>query len=97
MEWNGAHHDGSRFSAANALDDEQVDPDGRRDFAEFDIHHQDSTESDRIDAITAENRIPQWHRDDDHADAFHEGKRLVSPASPLDLTAAGLSDQAALR
>ena len=74
IRWNGIvpYTTSRQLAVPDALDHEQVDADRRRDLPELDVDHQDHAEQDRIDAVAAEDRIEQRHRDDDHAEAFDQ-------------------------
>ena len=65
------HHLG-QLAVPDALDDEQVDADRRRNLSELDVDDEDDAEQDRIDAVTGEHRIEQRHRDHDHAEALDQ-------------------------
>src|SRR4051812_18102257 len=61
-----------KFAIPDALYHEQVDADRRRNLPELDVDHQHHAEQDRIDAVAAENRKQQRHRDHDHAEALDQ-------------------------
>src|ERR1700733_4417843 len=72
VERNRAGHDLAQSAVPDALDDEQIDADRRRDLAQLDEQDQDHAVHDRIDAVARQHREDQRHRDDDHADALDQ-------------------------
>src|SRR6516165_87509 len=72
MERDGAKDHLAQLAVPNALDDEQIDADRRRDLAEFDEEHENDAEQQRIDAVARQHRKEQRHRDHDHAEAFDQ-------------------------
>src|SRR5690606_6573434 len=65
--------------ARDRVDDEYVHSHRRRDQPQFDRHHDDDTEPDRVEAKLHDDRIDDWHQQDDHRhrieDAAHHQKQ----------------------
>src|SRR3984893_6246124 len=72
MERNGAEDHFAQFAVPDALYDEQIDPDRRRDLAELDEEDENDAEQQRIDAVTRQNRKDQRHGNHNHAQAFDQ-------------------------
>src|SRR5258705_9801326 len=72
MERDGAEHDLAQLAVPNALNDEQIDADRRRNLPKLDKQHEDHAEQDWIDAVVRQHRKDQRHRNHDHAEAFDQ-------------------------
>ncbi len=72
MERDCAEDNVAELAVPDALDDEQVDTDRRRDLSELDEEHEHDPEQDRIDAVVLQHREDQRHGDDDHAEALDQ-------------------------
>src|SRR5262245_28911379 len=69
---NGAEDDFAQLAVPNALNDEQIDPDRRRNLTKLDEQDQDDAEQERVDAVTGQHWKDQRYRDHDHAQAFDQ-------------------------
>src|SRR5229473_945166 len=72
MERNGSHHDVTQLAGPDALNDEQIDADRRRNLPHLDEEHQNHAEPDRVDAVLQQHRVQQWYGDHDHAEALDQ-------------------------
>src|SRR5262245_1208900 len=75
MEWDCSQHNLGQLAIPDALDDEQIDADRRRNLTELDVDHQDNAEQDRVDAVAGKHRIDEGHGDDDHAEALDQAAK----------------------
>src|SRR5258708_5230366 len=72
MERNGAEDHFAQFTVPDALYDEQIDSDRRRDLPKLDEEDQNDAEQQRINAVTRQDRKDQRHSDHDHAQTFDQ-------------------------
>src|SRR5882724_8851197 len=63
---------GERYVLHDALDDEHVHADRRMDQPEFDGHHDDDAEPDRVEAKRGDDREDDRHGQDDHRHGVHQ-------------------------
>src|SRR5580704_18121051 len=72
MERNGAEDHFAQFAVPDALYDEQIDSDRRRDLPKLNEEDENDAEQQRVDAVTRQHRKDQRHRNHNHAQAFDE-------------------------
>src|SRR5580658_8201506 len=72
MERNGAEDHFAEFAVPDALYDEKIDSDRRRDLPKLDEEHKNDAEQQWVDAVTRQDWKDQRYRNDNHAQAFDE-------------------------
>src|SRR5580692_7099027 len=72
MERDGAEDHFAQFAVPDALYDEQIDSDRRRDLPKLDEEHKNDAEKQRVDAVARQDRKDQRHRNHDHAQTFDQ-------------------------